>query len=135
LADLLELDQANPYRVRSYRRAAGIIRTYRRSLAEMVLRGEDLTQIRNIGPDSAAKIREIVLTGSSHFLDKIQQQVPSGLQHLSGVPGLGPQRIRSLYEKLGIRNLTQLRQAAKSHKIQSVPGFGELIEKRILQQA
>ncbi len=134
IADLLELDQANPYRVQAYRRAAGIIRTYRRNLAEMVTKQEDLTEIPGVGPDTAAKIREIVLTGSSHFLDKIQERVPAGLQRLQRIPGLGPRRIRQLYDQLGVKTLTQLRQAARHHRIRRLNGFGPAIEAKLLNE-
>lgn len=134
IADFLELDRANPYRIQAYRRSAGIIRRHPYNLAKMVMREEDLTTIPSIGPDTAAKIREIVLTGSSHFLDRIARQVPSGLRRLRQVKGLGPKRIRSLYENLGVQSLGELRQAARQHRIRAVPGFGPAIEQKILHR-
>lgn len=135
IADFLELDQANPYRVRAYRRVAGIVRQYPRNLAKMVMHSEDLTDIPSIGPDTAAKIREIVLTGSSHFLDRIVRQVPAGLQRLRRIEGLGPKRIRSLYDNLGVKTLGELRAAARAHQIRDLPGFGPVLEERILRRS
>lgn len=133
IANLLELDQANPYRVQTYRRIAGIIRRSRQNLATLVRLGRDPTEIPGIGRDSAAKIREIVLTGSSHYLDRITRRVPAGLRRLQAVPGLGPQRIRQLYEKLHIQTLTELRRAARAQRIRQLSGFGPVLERKILQ--
>lgn len=133
VADFLELDDANPYRIQAYRRAAGTIRRHPRDIARMVMMSEDLTDIPNIGPDTAAKIREIVLTGSSHFLDRIARQIPSGLRRFRQIPGLGPKRIRKLYRYLGITTLRDLRQAARHHQVQKVPGFGKVLEQRIIK--
>jgi len=135
VADFLELDSANPYRIQAYRRAAGTIRQHPRDIARMVMMSEDLTDIPNIGQDTAAKIREIVLTGSSHFLDRIARQVPVGLRRFRRVPGLGPKRIRQIYKYLGITSLKELRQAAKDHQIQEVPGFGPALEQKILDSS
>lgn len=135
IADFLELDRANPYRVQAYRRTAGVIRRHPHNLAKMVMREEDLTTIPSVGPDTAAKIREIVLTGSSHFLDRIARQVPAGLRRLRQVKGLGPKRIRSLYENLGVTTLGELREAARSHQLSEVPGFGRDLEKKILRRS
>lgn len=134
IAQLLELDQANPYRVQAYRRVAGIIRTLPQDLTKLVRTNTSLEDIPGIGEDSAAKIREIVLTGSSHFLDKIARQVPIGLRRLQRVRGLGPKRIKSLYENLGIKTLSELRRAARTHRLQQVRGFGPVIEQQVLKQ-
>jgi DNA polymerase (family 10) len=132
VADFLELDNANPYRIQAYRRAAGTIRQHPRDIARMVMASEDLTGIPNIGPDTAAKIREIVLTGSSHFLDRIARQVPVGLRRFRRIAGLGPKRIRKIYQALGITTLKELRQAALNQQIRQVPGFGIALENNIL---
>lgn len=135
VADFLELDHGNPYRIRAYRRTAGMIRQYPRDLATRVMHSEDLTDIPGIGKDTAAKIREIVLTGSSHFLDRIARQVPAGLRRLRRIKGLGPKRIRLLYQNLGIKTLGDLRQAARVHQIRQISGFGPVMEARILNSS
>lgn len=132
IANLLELDQANPYRVEAYRRAATVIRHWPEQLINLIRRGEPLTSLPGVGEDLAAKIREMILTGSSHYLDRIKRTIPSGLQELHRIPGLGPKRIVTLYRELGVHTLEELRQAAEQGKIRQLPGFGYAAESRIL---
>lgn len=132
IADLLALDQANPYRIEAYRRAAVIIRHWPEQLVNLIRRGEPLTSLPGIGEDLAAKIREMILTGSSPYLDRIKRVIPSGLQELHQIPGLGPKRISTLYRELGIHTLEELRQAAEQGRVRHLPGFGYTAESRIL---
>ncbi|MEW6611258.1 MAG: DNA polymerase/3'-5' exonuclease PolX [Pseudomonadota bacterium] len=133
IADLLELENANPFRVRAYRNAARVIRDWSRDVGEMAIRGEDLTALPGVGEDLAAKIREIVVTGSSALLKKLRQQTPPALAELLKIPGLGPRRVQALYHELDVHTLEQLARAARDGRIRRLPGFGERTESRILQ--
>ena len=132
MADLLEIEEANPFRVRAYRNAARNVRSLGRELAEMVARGEDLTELQGIGKDLAAKIVEIVRTGKARALDKLHHEVPATLEDLLRIPGLGPKRVKHLYDQLGIENLEQLAKAASAGQLQALAGFGAKTEQRIL---
>ena len=79
IGDLLEIQEANPFRVRAYRNAARTVRALGRSLAEMVEQGEDLTRLPGIGKDLAAKIEEIVRTGHASLLDRLHKELPASL--------------------------------------------------------
>ncbi len=133
LANLLELKGDNPFKVRAYRNAARTIRSQGTELAERVSRGEDLTELPGIGKEIAAKIIEIVATGKSHTLQKLRQEVPPSLEDLLQLPGLGPKRVKTLYETRGIKSLDELANTAKSGRLRELPGFGPKTEQRILE--
>ncbi len=132
LADLLEIEDANPFRIRAYRRAAQTIADLPTGAAEMVAHGQDLSELPGIGKDLAGKIREIVETGRLTLLEEVEARTPSSLAVLTSLPGLGPKRVHALHERLGITTLDQLARAAKAHKLRALPGFSEKMEANIL---
>ncbi|MGI5915319.1 MAG: DNA polymerase/3'-5' exonuclease PolX [Anaerolineae bacterium] len=134
IADLLEIEGANPYRVRAYRNAAFGLEGLRQSVADLVERGEDLTELPGIGEALAEKLTEVVRTGRIHQLDELRQRIPAQLIDLYRVPGLGPKRVQTLYQKLGITSLPELEQAARAGKVRELPGMGEKIEQDIIRQ-
>src|SRR5512139_2084662 len=85
LADLLELDGANPFRVRAYRNAARFIRGHGRSLAELLGQGADLTELPGIGEDLAGKIATLVRTGRLPLLEQLAARVPAPLVAMTRV--------------------------------------------------
>ena len=91
LADLLEIEDANPFRVRAYRRAAMTVGDLPKSVAAMVAAGEDLTELPGVGEDLAEKIKEIAETGGLGALKEVEARTPSTLAALTAIPGLGPQ--------------------------------------------
>ena len=133
MADLLEIEEANPFRVRAYRNAARTIRGLGRELGEMLADGEDLTRLPGIGKDLAAKIEEILATGHAKALDKLHKEVPASLEALLKIPGLGPKRVKALYKELQIKTLKQLENAARQGRLSALPGFGAKTEQRILE--
>ncbi len=124
LADLLELEDENPFRIRAYRNAARIIRFYPKNFYEMVEAGEDLTQIHSIGDTLAKKIREIVKTGKITLLRRLEKEIPHDLEIMLKIPSLGPKRVRRLHEILHINTLHDLETALKKGEIERVKGFG-----------
>jgi DNA polymerase (family 10) len=133
IADLLEIQQANPFRVRAYRNAARIVGGLGREVRALVERGEDLTQLPGIGADLAAKLREIVTSGRCRMLDKLHAELPPAITELLRVPGLGPKRVRTLWHELDVQTLEQLARAARDGRIRDLPGFGAKTEANILQ--
>ena len=132
LADLLEIADANPFRVRAYRNAARSLRASGRNVADMLAEGCDLSELPDIGEDLAAKIKEIVETGHLTLLEEVAQDVPRGLADVVALPGIGPKRARSLHEALGITSLDDLQRAAEDGRIAEVKGFGAKTQRRIL---
>jgi DNA polymerase (family 10) len=133
IADLLEIEGANQFRVRAYRNAARTIGGLPRSVADMIEEGRDLTELPGIGEDLAGKIGEIVETGSLAQLEEIKRRTPPELADLLKISGLGPKRVQALREGLGIVSREDLEQAARQGKIQQLDGFGEKIEQGILK--
>lgn len=132
IADLLEIEQQNPFRIRAYRNAARELRTRGQDIAAMVARGEDLDELPGIGADLAGKICEIVNTGRCSMLDELHRTWPASLHEVLRVPGVGPRKARALFEHLGVKTLADLRAAAEAHTIREVPGFGAQSERNIL---
>lgn len=133
IADLLEIEQANPFRIRAYRNAARVLAELGRDVRDMVERGADPTELPGIGDDLAAKIREIVATGKCRALEKLHAELPPAIGELLHVPGLGPKRVRALWHDLDIQTLEQLARAARDGRIRALPGFGARTEANILQ--
>ena len=134
IADLLEIQNENPFRVRAYRNAARTVQGLSRSLAEMVQGGEVLEALPTIGKDLAAKIREIVTTGSLRKLKELEGAVSPGLVELLKVPGLGPKRLRLLHDYLDINSIEELEQAARQGLVRNLPGFGVKTEQNLLRE-
>jgi DNA polymerase (family 10) len=134
VADLLDIEGANQFRVRAYRNAARTISSLPQSIADMLREGQDLSKLPGIGNDLSKKIKEIVETGTLEQLREIEGRTSSELSRLMKVEGLGPKRVKVLYEKLGITNVKELKEAAESKRIRELEGFGEKTEKAILQE-
>ena len=132
MADLLEIEGANPFRVRAYRFAARTLRDLPAEVAEMVTKGEDLTSLPGIGDDLAGKIKEILATGTAAVLEAQRKRVPATLTELLRIPGLGPKRVKRLAHELKIRSLSELQTAAQAGRVRTLAGFGEKTEQHIL---
>jgi len=132
IADLLEIKGENPFRIRAYRNAARTLRELGQELSSMIARGEDLAEIPTIGKDLAAKIQDIVATGTTPLLGKLRQDLPPTLTELLRIPGLGPKRINVLYQECDIHTVEQLHRAALDGRLRTLPGFGAKTEQHIL---
>ena len=132
MAVLLEIQGANPFRVRAYENAARTIRDLPQSIAEMLEEGQDLSKLSGIGKDLASKMAEINDTGRLAALDELEKEIPRGLIEVTRIPGLGPKRVKALHEELGIGDLSDLRRVATKRKVRELEGFGAKTEERIL---
>ncbi|MGD9261021.1 MAG: DNA polymerase/3'-5' exonuclease PolX [Desulfobacterales bacterium] len=132
IADYLEIDGENPFRVRAYRNAARTVRGLGPELKDMVAQKEDLSQLPGIGKELTAKIHEILDTGTARALKKLQAKIPPEVRQILKLPNLGPKRVRVLYHDLKIQSLDELRQAAKDGRIRELPGFGKKTENQLL---
>ncbi|RKR03255.1 DNA polymerase (family 10) [Kushneria sinocarnis] len=135
LADLLEIQGANAFRVRAYRSAAQTIEGLSAAVSDMIERGEDLTTLGGIGKDLAEKIETLHHSGSLPALDEAGKQVPAGLIELTRIDSLGPKRVKALYDELGVDSLDALKQAAREQRISALSGFGRKTERKILEEA
>lgn len=97
VADLLDIEGANDYRIRAYRAAARTIETMSGSVSDLVEEGEDLTGLEGIGEDMAGKIKEIVETGGLEQLEEIRARTPQRLAEMLKLGGLGPKRVQKIH--------------------------------------
>jgi DNA polymerase (family X) len=129
VADLLEIQNANPFRVRAYRNAARAIRDYPEALDDLVRSGiKDLTEIPGIGEDLAEKISAIITTGDLPLRKQLAAKLPAGLLDLLRIRGLGPKRVKLLYKKLKVKSAADLARALDAGKVQKLKGFGPKME-------
>ena len=133
IADLLELQQANPFRVRAYRNAARVLRGMKREAADMLKSGEALDELPGIGADLAGKIRDVVQTGSTELLFRLHRALPAGLVALLKVPGLGPKRVKLLHDRLKISSLQELKAAIEAGRLEGLKGVGPKIIATVTQ--
>jgi len=133
IADLLELGDENPFRIRAYRNASRIIGDLQLDLAALIRRGEELPKLPGIGEDLSGKIHEIVTTGHCALLDRLRKKTPAAITELLRIPSLGPKRVKALYRGLEVGTLDDLYRAARDGRIRALPGFGEKSELNILQ--
>jgi DNA polymerase (family X) len=133
IADLLEFQGANQFRVRAYRNAARTIRDLPQPVAAIV--DDDpakLTEIVGIGQDLALKITNLVETGDVPLRKELSAQVPQSVLALLRIPGVGPKKAAVLHKQLHIANLDQLKEACLAHKVRELKGFGAKTEETIL---
>ncbi|MBW8364686.1 MAG: DNA polymerase/3'-5' exonuclease PolX [Rhizobium sp.] len=133
IADHLEIQGANPFRIRAYRNAARTLGELPQEARALLEKGEDLTRLPGIGDDLAAKVREIVDTGRCSLLERLRRELPPAVTGLLQIPGLGPKRVKALYHDLEVQTVEQLYRAARDGRIRALPGFGEKTELNILQ--
>jgi DNA polymerase (family 10) len=134
IADLLELGDENPFRIRAYRNAARIVGGLSLDLAAALAVGKELPKLPGIGEDLSGKIREIAASGSCKLLQKLRGRFPAGITELLRLPGVGPKRVRALHQA-NIDSLEDLRRAARAGKLPALPGFGEKTAHRIVDAA
>jgi len=130
-ADLLEIKGENQFRVRAYRRAARTIDGLPQSLRSLLAAQADLSELPGIGKDLASKISGIVQRGHFDLLDRLKKKLPGELGEMAALPGLGPKRIRLLYDKAKVRTFDDLRRALRAGKLHELHGFGPVIEKKL----
>ena len=130
-AELLEIQGENQFRVRAYRRAARTIEGLPQSVRAMLEAEADLSELPGIGKDLAGKIADIVRTGRFEVLESLKKKLPGELGEMAALPGLGPKRIKLLYNKLKVHTLDDLRRAIEGGRLHKVRGFGPVIEKKL----
>jgi DNA polymerase (family 10) len=130
---LLEIQGANPFRVRAYENAARTVADHAVPLRQLVADGMPLTDIPGIGKDMARYITELVTTGRLSVLDELTRSIPRTLLDLVRLPGLGPKRARKLWEALSITTLDGLEEAARAGRVAELEGFGAKTQQRILE--
>ena len=132
LADLLELEGEQQFRVLAYRRAADQIRSAGSPMAQLALEGR-AKDLPGIGKTIEAKIIQIANGGEIEALTKRKATVPPGVAEFLRLPALGPKTARRIWQELGIETVADLRKAAEAQQLRALPGLGAKTEERILK--
>jgi DNA polymerase (family 10) len=133
LADLLEIEDENPFRVRAYRNAAETIDGLSERLVDLVEQDADLTEYPHIGREIAEKIQTIAATGRLPALDEVARRVPPELADLMQVKGLGPKGVKALHDHFRVRSLDELEEVARAGRARELPGWGAKKEQALLE--
>jgi len=131
IATLLELKGDNPFKIRAYEQAARIVEGIGDQLETLVREGR-LHEHKGIGPALSEKITELVTSGRLAYYDELRREFPASIFELLNIPGLGPKRVRLLYQKLGVRSLGELEYACVENRLLTLDGFGEKSQAKIL---
>jgi len=123
MADVIELQGGNPFRVRSYRKASRIIGDLTEDIADIAREGR-LGELPGIGEAFVQKIKEYLDTGRLAAHDELVAQVPPGVLEMMHVPGLGPKTAGLVYKKAGIESIGQLAEAIEAGRLADLPGLG-----------
>jgi DNA polymerase (family 10) len=130
IGTLLELKGENPFKVRAYTNAARAIETFAGNVPNLQDE-EALSKIPGIGKSIALKIKELAATGSLKYLEELSAEFPAGILELFSLPGLGPRKIKVLYDKLRISSIEQLQKACENGSVAELSGFGETTQQKL----
>jgi DNA polymerase (family 10) len=131
IADLLEIKDENPFKIRAYRNGADIAANHPHELA--LLDETGLREIPGIGKDLAVRIREIAATGDAAFHRELVAEFPPTILDLLHLQGVGPKTVAVLYRQLGVRTLDDLEAAARDGRVRALKGMGPKKESLILK--
>ncbi|NLB73934.1 MAG: DNA polymerase/3'-5' exonuclease PolX [Firmicutes bacterium] len=132
LANFLEFEGENPFKVRAYRRAADILESLNQDAAKLAREGQ-LKSIKGIGVAIEEKTLEIADSGTLKVLEDVKSKYPPGVMDLQKVPGIGPRTASLIFHELGVAGIDQLEEAARKGELRTLPGMGQKSEENILR--
>ena len=132
IADILEIKDANVFRIRAYRRAAASLDSLPYDLDKLV-EDDRLTEIVGVGKDLSDKIKEYYKDGEIGYLSDLLDEVPKELLLMLKIPGLGPKKVKLFYKELGIISIAQLEDAAQEGRLRELPSIKKKTEENIIK--
>jgi DNA polymerase (family X) len=132
IGTLLELQGENAFRCNAYHNAARTIQQLETDLAEAVAQGK-LTEIPGIGETLRDKIAALVQSGHLPFYEDLRQKTPPGLLEMLRLPGIGPKKVKALYDHLGLDTLDKLKAACEAGQVAGLKGFGSKTQQKIVE--
>ena len=130
-SELLAIAGSDPYKPRSYEKAARSIGGYHADLTDLDQKG--ILAIPNVGKSIGEKIQEYLQTGTIQAVEDLRQQIPAGVRQLMSIPGLGPKKAMVLHEELGIGSIEELMDAVHEERLAGLKGFSKKTEENILR--
>jgi DNA polymerase (family 10) len=130
-SELLSISGSDPYKPRSYEKAARSIGGYHADLKDLDQKG--ILAIPNVGKSIGEKIQEYLQSGTIQAVEELRAQIPAGVRQLMQIPTLGPKKAMALYDELHIGSVEELMDAVHEHRLEGVKGFGPKTEENILR--
>src|SRR3990172_7452093 len=134
IAEYLKMEGV-AFKPRAYEKAGMGLETFSQDIEDLYKEKgyEGLKKIPGVGESIAKKIEEYLKTGKIKYYEDFKNKIPINIEGMTAVEGVGPRKVKIIFEKLGLKNLEELEEAAKAGKIRGLPGFGEKTEKNILE--
>jgi DNA polymerase (family 10) len=132
IGTLLEIQGENPFRCQAYHNAARVIEQLEMDLGDVVRSGK-LSEIRGIGETLRDKITALVTTGHLPFFEDLRAKTPPGLLDMLRIQGMGPKKVKALYDLLQVDDLDKLKAACEAGQVAKLKGFGEKTQQKILE--
>ncbi|MDB6023902.1 MAG: pol4 [Verrucomicrobiales bacterium] len=129
---LLELKGENPFKTRAYANAARVIEGLSEPIEKLIADGS-FAEMKGIGDAIYKKVSELVATGKLAYYDDLKASMPAGLLEMLRIPGLGPKKVKAMYEKLGVATIADLEKACKENRVAALDGFGEKTQQKICE--
>jgi len=130
-AQLMELHDENPFKIRAIEGTASALEALSFPVAEVERSG--LPDRTGLSKTAAAKVAELLDTGTFSDLQRLLEITPAGVVEMLGIKGIGPKKIRALWRELGIESTEQLREAAETDQVSKLKGFGKKTQESILE--
>ncbi|MFH1018908.1 MAG: DNA polymerase/3'-5' exonuclease PolX [Pseudomonadota bacterium] len=131
IATLLDLKGENPFKVRAYSNAARVLEGTDEDLGELIESGK-LAELKGIGTSLLEQISTLATTGRLARHEELKSEFPPSLFDLLKIPGLGPKKVKVLYEKLEVKSLGELEYACRENRLLKLEGFGEKTQQKVL---
>jgi DNA polymerase (family 10) len=131
VAAMLEILGDNPFRIRAFSNAARAVEDLTGDLPTMVA-NEELLEVRGIGKSIFADIKSMLERGTFDEYEKLRARVPAGVLGMLRISGMGPKKVKAVFDKLGVKSIEELEQAGRDGKLAVLPGFGEKTQTNIL---
>ncbi len=132
IADIMEIQGENPFKVRAYRNAADVIGDLEDSLAEINERGK-LGELSGFGAGTVGIVKDFLTKGTTGVWEQVKDAVPPGVVQMARVPGMGPKTVKQLWDALKVNTVAELHQTAQEGKVRVLPGFGPAKEAKLIE--
>lgn len=132
IGTILELKGENPFKSRAYFNAARTLESLGEDISELVLSGH-IEQVKGIGKAIAQKLHILITSGSLPYYEELKKSIPAGLMEMLKIPGLGPKKVKTIYDKLNISSIGELEYACQENRLRDLSGFGEKSQRKILE--